>query len=46
LNGTDELVGAVFQFTLPNAEAERMNSLPAAHQTGEPREDTWGLMAD
>ena len=32
--------GAVFQFTLPNAEAELMNSLPAAYQTGEPREDT------
>ena len=32
--------GAVFQFTLPNTEAELMNSLPAAYQTGEPREDT------
>jgi PAS domain S-box-containing protein len=32
--------GAVFQFTLPSAEAELMNSRQAAHQTGEPREDT------
>ena len=32
--------GAVFQFTLPSAERELMNSLQATHQTGEPREDT------
>jgi signal transduction histidine kinase len=32
--------GAVFQFTLPSAEGELMTSLQAAHQTGEPREDT------
>jgi PAS domain S-box-containing protein len=32
--------GAAFQFTLPSAEEELMNALPAAQQTGEPREDT------
>ena len=32
--------GAVFQFTLPSAEKELMNSLQPAHQTGEPHEDT------
>jgi C4-dicarboxylate-specific signal transduction histidine kinase len=32
--------GAVFQFTLPSAERELMNSLQAAHQPGEPHEDT------
>ena len=32
--------GAVFQFTLPGAEKEIMNSLPAAQQTGERHEDT------
>ena len=32
--------GAVFQFTLPGAEKEIMNPLPAAQQTGEPHEDT------
>ena len=32
--------GAVFQFTLPRAEKELRNPLQAAHQTGEPYEDT------
>src|SRR5713101_7078087 len=32
--------GAAFQFTLPSAGEELMNPLPAAQQTGEPREDT------
>jgi PAS domain S-box-containing protein len=32
--------GAVFRFTLPSAEGELMTSLQAAHQTGEPHEDT------
>ena len=32
--------GAVFQFTLPGAEQELMNLLPAPQQTGEPHEDT------
>jgi len=32
--------GAVFQFTLPRAEKELRNPLQAAHQTGEPHEDT------
>jgi PAS domain S-box-containing protein len=32
--------GAVFQFTLPSAEKEIMNSRPAAHQTGEPNGGT------
>ena len=32
--------GAVFQFTLPSAENELMNSLQAARRTGEPHEDT------
>jgi PAS domain S-box-containing protein len=32
--------GAAFQFTLPSAEEELMNPLPAAQQTGKPREDT------
>ena len=32
--------GAVFQFTLPGAEKELMNSPRAAHRNGEPREDT------
>ena len=32
--------GAAFQFTLPSAEEELMNFLQAAHQTGEPCEDT------
>jgi K+-sensing histidine kinase KdpD len=30
--------GAVFQFTLPSAEKELMNPLPAAHQIGEQNE--------
>jgi PAS domain S-box-containing protein len=32
--------GAAFQFTLPGAEKEIMNSLQAAHQDGRPHEDT------
>jgi len=32
--------GAAFQFTLPSAEEELMNPLPAAQQTGKPREGT------
>jgi PAS domain S-box-containing protein len=32
--------GAAFQFTLPSAGKQLMNALPAAQQTGEPREDT------
>ena len=32
--------GAAFQFTLPSAEEELMNALPAAQLTGKPREDT------
>ena len=32
--------GAVFQFTLPSAEKELMNSLQPSHQTGEPLEYT------
>ena len=32
--------GAVFRFTLPGADKELTNSLRAAHQTGEPHEDT------
>jgi C4-dicarboxylate-specific signal transduction histidine kinase len=32
--------GAAFRFTLPSAEEELMNALPAAQLTGKPREDT------
>jgi C4-dicarboxylate-specific signal transduction histidine kinase len=32
--------GAIFQFTIPSAEKELMNSLQAVHETGRPHEDT------
>jgi PAS domain S-box-containing protein len=32
--------GAIFQFTVPSAEKQLMNSLQPPHQTGEPLEDT------
>ena len=37
---TNEPRGAAFQFTLPGAEKELTTSPQAAHQTGEPHEDT------
>ncbi len=38
--GRNEPRGVVFQFTLPSTESELKDSLQAAHQAREPREDT------